>query len=81
MYVTHADLPPEQWQPGVGLDSYQTGVGLTYWFSDAPTVTSEMQTALQIFWGSTDVLTAALAQGVSNIWNNAALIAYIQKHY
>ena len=39
------------------------------------------QVALQTFWGSTDVLAAALAEGLGNIWNNAALIAYIQKHY
>ncbi|HEX5052077.1 MAG TPA: hypothetical protein VFZ65_09915 [Planctomycetota bacterium] len=80
MYTQHTDHPSQQYL--ADIDSYQTGVGLTYWFAEVPPpMTGEMSAAMVTFWSSTNVLASALAQGIANIWNNAALIAYVQKNY
>jgi hypothetical protein len=81
MYTDHSDHPPEQFDSVIEHDPHHTGLGVGCWFAEAPSVTTEMTSALQTFWSSTNVLAAALAQGVTNIWNNAPLIAWIQKHY
>jgi hypothetical protein len=81
MFDSHADHPPEQFMAGIYCDGYRTGLSLGTWSAEEPTITPELQAALERYWGTPNILTAALNNGVSNIWNNCALIAWIQKNY
>jgi hypothetical protein len=78
MVRNHTHLPPQMWEPGLALDSYRTGLGLTYWLVEERPLTAEMVDSLVTYSGTTDFLGAAMSQGLNNIFNDCALLAFLQ---
>jgi len=78
MVRNHTHLPQEMWEPGLALDNYTTGLGLTHWVVEEKPITSEIVDALISYTGGTDFLGNALSQGLHSIFNDAALLALLQ---
>ena len=78
MVRNHSHLPPQMWEPGLTLDNYRTGLGLTYWLVEEKPITAELVDALVSYTGGTDFLASALDNGLNGIFNDCALLALLQ---